>query len=480
MSELKAKAINGIAWNTIQSLSNKSISFLFLIVMARLLLPADYGMVGMLAIFIALADAFVNCGFGQAIIRKQRRTKLDESTVFYFSIGASLICYVILFGIAPLVATFYNMPELCPLLRFLGLKIVVSSFSSMQVLQYSIDLNFKTPAVVKVVSNISSGGIGIWCAFNGWGPWALAIQQVLMASFSTFMYIVLSKWRPIWGFSVTSFKEMFSFGSKLLGANLLNIFYSNLSAIFIGKAYSSSDLGLYSKGQEMAAYPSDLLYGIVNTVTYPLLCTIQNDRDKMTNAYRKIIKSIAFIIFPTMAIVCALAHPIILTLFGEKWAASAFYLAMLCYPCMLVPICTANFSLLQVVGRSDLVLRLEIITKIMGTVMLLITLPISIKAMCIGTIVNVTLCILVNTYYTSRFIDLSQRDQLFDLLKPLICCIALATIIFLVVGVFDNNIVKIIIGTSLGLVIFYGSSAMLRTDEFMLCYHIVKDKIKKS
>lgn len=478
MDGLKQRAIKGVTWNAIQSLTNKSISFLFLIFMARLLLPADYGMVGMLAVFIALADAFVNCGFGQAIIRKQDRTQTDESTVYYFSITASLICYAIIYIIAPFVGDFYNMPELSPLLRFLGLKIVISSLSSMHVLRYSIELNFKKPSIVKVCSNILSGIIGLYLAFSGYGVWALAIQQVLMALFSTILYIIISNWQPIWVFSWSSFREMFSFGSRLLGANLLNILYANMSAIFIGKAYSSADLGLYSKGQEMASYPSDILYGIVSAVSYPLLCTMQTDKNKMSMSYRQIIKIISFIIFPVMTIVCVLSQPIIITLFGEKWASSYIYLALLCYPYMLVPICTANFSILQVVGRSDLVLKLEIITKMMGGIMLIITLPISVTAMCWGTIVNVTLCVCINTYYTSRFVNVTQKQQLFDLIKPFISCIAIGAIIYVVTLIIDNNLIKLVIGVPLGLILYAGWSALIGSPEFKMCLDVVKQRHK--
>ena len=480
MGELKDKAVKGIAWNTIQSLTNKSISFLFLIIMARLLLPADYGMVGMLAVFIAISEAFIDCGFGQAIIRKQDRTRVDESTVYYFSIIASCICYLIIFIIAPYVAKFYNMPELCALLRFLGLKIVIASFSTMQVLKYTIELNFKTPAIIKVSSNLLSGIIGIYFAKVGYGPWALAIQQVLLATFNSIFFIVISKWRPILKFSMDSFHEMFSFGSKLLGARLLNIIYANISAIFIGKAYSSEELGLYSKGNEMASYPSDILYGIVSTVSYPLLCTLQDDIERLSQAYRKVIRTIGFVVYPVMTIVCVLAEPIILTLFGEKWVDSAMYMALLCYPFMIVPICGANFSLLQVAGRSDLVLRLEIITKILGTVMLLITLPISVKAMCIGTIVNVTLCLIVNTHYTSRYVNLTQWQQILDLIKPFLMCIVMGALVWCAVHFIDNNIIKLLVGVPLGFLIYYGTAAISQSPEYLMSKELVYSVRSKS
>lgn len=476
MAGIKQKVFSGLTWNAIQGIANKGISFLFLIVMARLLVPSDYGTIGLLAVFIAIADAFINCGFGQALVRKQDRTALDESTVFYFNIVASCICYLGIFLLSPWVADFYNMPILCGLLRFLALRIIISSLSAVQTLKYTILLEFKTPTIIKIVSNVVSGIIGIVFAYFDYGAWALAIQQVLFSVFSTLLYWMVSKWRPIWGFSWPSFKYMFSFGSKILGANLLNIFYANLSAIFIGKVYSSSDLGLYSKGQEMASYPSDILYGILSAVSYPLLCTLQSDKQQLTMVYRKIIRLSSFVIFPVMALVCALSSSIILLLFGEKWCESAIYLSLLCYPFMIVPICGANFSLLQVVGRSDLVLKLEVITKIIGTITLLITLPISIKAMCYGVIINVSVALLIDTYYTSRFVDLTYFRQLLDVLKPMLISFTAGFIVYSLNWFELTPLTRIIIGIPFGATLYFLFNFILGKKDLVDIIRFVKSR----
>jgi O-antigen/teichoic acid export membrane protein len=228
----------------------------------------------------------------------------------------------------------------------------------------------------------------------------------------------------------------------------------------------------------MASYPCDILYGIVYTVSYPLLCTLQDDRERLSFAYRKIIRTIGFVVYPVMTIVCVLAQPIILTLFGEKWMDSAIYMALLCYPYMIVPICGANFGLLQVAGRSDLVLKLEIITKIIGTIMLLITLPISIKAMCIGTIISVTLCLVVNTYYTSRYVDVTQWEQILDLIKPFLMCVVMGGVVVGAVFLIENNILKLVVGVPLGILVYFGTAIINKTPEYKMCLELINNRNK--
>lgn len=476
MGELKKKALHGAIWNTIQSLSNKGLSFLFLILMTRLLTPEDYGMVGMLAVFMVIADAFIDCGFGQAIVRKLNRTVLDESTVFYFNIVASTCCYLLLFAIAPIVADFYQMPDLCPLLRVLGLRLIIGAFATIHVLKYSIGLNFKTPSFVNISANLLSGVFGLWMAYTGYGVWALAGQQVSRQLFLAIIYNVVSRWRPIWGFSWETFREMFSFGSKLLGQRLLNAIYSNISVIFIGKAYSAVDLGLYSKGNEMADYPSGTAYGVINTVSYPLLCQLQNDRDRLTLAYRKLVRVVAFVVCPIMTFIFFFATPLMVSVLGEQWEKSGWYLMLLCYPYMFIPLLCLNQTLLQVVGRTDLILRLEIISKMLGVTMLSICLPISIDAMCFGAIINTVLCYFLNTYYTSRFIDLTLRQQFGDLVRSLLYSALIGGIAYMSTMGIDNLWFKIIIGLSVGCVLYVGIAAICRMREFGECIDLIKNR----
>lgn len=476
MGELKTKAVKGTYWNAAQTLGNKVLSFFFLLLMTRLLLPSDYGMVGMLTVFMLVADAFISCGFGQAIVRKQNRTPLDESTVYYFSIAASIVCYIIIFLIAPRVGDFYNMPELIPILRVMGLKLIIGSLSSMQLLVYSIELDFKTPSLINITSHLLSGLVGVYLAYTGYGVWALVWQQLTLTIFTSLFFIVVSKWKPIWGFSWGSFKEMFSFGSKLLGTRLLNVVYANLSIVFIGKAYSAVDLGLYSKGREMASYPSDTLSGIINNVSYPLLCKLQDDKEKLTLVYRKLIRVVSFLLSPIMILAGVMGELMMTTLFGDKWTDSGFYLSLSCYPYAIVPVQFMNLTLLQVVGRTDLVFRLEVIGKILGVVMLIITLPISIEAMCYGVMITTSLCFFINTHYTSKFIDLTVTQQLVDLFRPMLYSALMGVIVYAITFSFSKGFIPLIMGTFVGLGLYIGLAALFRIQEFQDCLDIIKKK----
>lgn len=475
MGDLKDKTRKGFAWKTIHTFATTGIQFFFMIFMTRLLSPSDYGMIGMLAVFIAFANAFVECGFGQALIRRQNRTSLDESTVFYFNIAASIICYFFLFCCSPLISRFYNMPVLSDILRMTGLTLVICSTYSVQSLLFSIKLDFKTQAAVNLTSVFVSGLVGLYLAYSGFGVWSLVWQQLLAAGINAIFYWVVSSWRPIWGFSVIAFKEMFSFGSKLLGSRLLNIVYANISTIFIGKYYTAADLGLYSKGNSIASFPSSTMFSVVSTVTYPTLCKLQSDRESLITVYRKFVRNSAYILFPIMTILAVVAVPLMRLLFGNSWTESGIYMSLACYPLMIVPTQCLNFNLLQVIGRSDLVLRLEIITKIMGVTMLAITLPISIYAMCYGTIINTTLCLILNIWYISKNFKIPIKDQFYDIIKSMMLSLLTGVVSFFAVMLIDADLLKIITGGFVGAFFYLFFSVVFRFKEI----YELKDFIRK-
>lgn len=474
MGELKQKAVKGVAWNSIRSLCSTGINFIFMIFMTRLLTPDDYGMVGMLAVFTTIASAFIDCGFGQAIVRKQDRTVLDESTVYFFSIGASILCYLVIFLIAPWVGAFYEMPDLVLILRVMSLSLVVSSLYSVQALQYQIKLNFKTPSLIALSCNVFSGIVGLTLAYYGFGVWALVWQQLLSATFTAIVFIFVSEWHPIWGFSIKSFREMFAFGSNLLGARMLNIVYANISPVFIGKAYSAADLGLLSKGHSIAGFPANTIFGVLYTVSYPLLCKLQSDRKTLAEIYRRCIRVSSFVIFPVMTTLMVIGIPLMVFMFGDQWEESGKFLMLCCYPWMIVPVQSLNLCLLQVLGRSDLTLKLEIVGKILGVTMLVVCLPISIYAMCYGSIIVVSLCFFVNTHYTSDFIDLTLGQQMVDVGRSLGLSAVTGIVSYFIMTQFMSNLIQIIVGILSCIVIYLGFAFIFRMRELKELIDFVK------
>ena len=476
MSELKTKTVNSAIWIFVQRVASRGISFFFMIFMTRLLLPSDYGMVGMLAVFLTIAQTIIDCGFGQALIRKQNRTAIDESTVFYSNILASIFCYLVLFIIAPFVGDFYQMPELCNILRVMSLSFVISSLSSIQVLIYTIQLDFKTQSIINVLSGILAGVFGLYLAYKGYGVWALVWQVIMSSFFITLFYWIVSKWHPVMAFSKESFKELFSFGSKILGAQLLNNIYANISPIFIGKAYSSSDLGLYTKGSQMIYFPVSMLVGVFESVTYPVLCKLQNSEEQMRDCFLRFIKIAAFILFPIMVLLGVLSKPLVLSLFGEKWSETANYMMLLCYPCAVVPIQVMNLNILKVVGQSDYVLRIEVIGKILGVLMLIIALPISIYAICYGTIIVATISLFLNTFFTSKFIKLSALSQLKVLFPSFILSIIVGAIVYLMIVFINSSWTQLLLGGVLGLSMYIGIAYLLQMTELKEFFSLLLKK----
>lgn len=477
MGNLQKKAVSGIAWNIAQKFASTGLSFIFMIFLTRLLTPADYGMIGMLSVFMMLSQTFIDCGFGQALIRKQNRTSVDESTVFYFNMGASIVCYLILFLIAPWVADFYNMPVLKDILRVQGLTLVIGAFSMIQSLLFTINLDFKTSTLISLGANALSGAVAVILAYRGWGVWALVAQSILGTLFRSVAFMLLSKWHPIWAFSIKTFKEMFSFGSKLLGTSLLNVFYNRLSPIVIGKFYSAADLGLFSKSDQLATFPGSVIYSSLYTVAYPVLCKMQSDQAKLTLAYQKMVGVISFVVTPLMITLSIFATPLLKSLFGEQWLGASPFLSILCLPWIIVPVQCLNLSLLEVIGRTDLLLRLEIIGKVIGFTTLLMVLPISVMAVCIGCSINAYLCLFINLFYTGKYINYPLLQQFRDILKPLLPAVLAAFSAYFAVLHFDSAMLQVIIGFSLSGIIYLLIASLFRMRELKDIVDIIRQNI---
>ena len=416
---LKSKTVKGVVWSSIERFSTQGVQFLIMIIMARLLTPKDYGLIGMLAIFLAVAQSLIDSGFSQALIRKQDRTDVDNSTVFYFNIVVSSALYLILFIAAPFVADFYNQPELTSVMRVVCLGVILNSLAVVQRALLTVRIDFKTQAKASLSAAVISGCIGIVLAYCGFGVWSLVVQQLLNLSVNTLLLWIFSKWRPIAVFSWKSFHELFAFGSKMLASGLLDTLYRNIYPIVIGKLFSASSLGHYTRAQQFSEFPSSNVTGIIQRVTYPILCGIQDETERLEAVYRKFLKLSAFIIFPLMIGMSAVARPFIDIALGTQWGFCGQLLQIICFAMMWYPIHAINLNLLQVKGRSDLFLRLEIIKKILGITVLCITAPFGLVVMCYGQIFNSIVALVINTYYTGKLINVGFIRQMKDLLPTI-------------------------------------------------------------
>lgn len=476
MGTLRTKTIHGVFWSTAERFAVQGIQFLVMILIAREVSPSDYGLVGMLAIFIAVSDSIVNSGFSQALIRKQDRTEADNCTVFFFNIVVGLFLYAVLFLLAPWVAVFYNESQLCELMRVLCLIVIINSLGVVQRAILTAEVDFKTQTKASAIAAVVSGLCGISMAYMGYGVWTLVWQQLLNAGLNILLLWFYSTWRPRLVYSWTSFRELFSFGSKLMISGLLDTIYNNLFQLVIGKLYTARSLGFYSRAYHFAEFPSSNITRIIQRVTFPVLCNIQDDNAKLADNYRKMLKLSAYIMFPMMVGLASLAYPFIDVVLGVKWHFAGTLLIPVCFSLMWYPVNAINLNLLQVKGRSDLFLKLEIIKKIMGTIVLVGSAPFGVIAMCYASIFSSLLSVVINTYYTGKLINVGFIRQMRDLYPTLIVCAVMFCVIHLFLTQVDNMWVELVGGGIVGTLIYIGLTYFSRFSELQEIMLIIRKR----
>lgn len=454
-------------WSGIERFSMQGVSFIFTIFLARMLSPSDYGVIAMLSIFLAVCQTFVDSGFANALIRKVNCTERDYSTAFYFNVVVGVSCYAILFFVAPIIASFYKMPILTSVTRVVSLSLIFNSLCIVQQAVLVADLNFKIQAKVSLVAVILSGFVGIGLAYKGFGVWALAFQSTSNSCFRMIFLWLLAHWRPKEKFSKDSFRYLFSYGSKLLASGLLDTIYNNVYPLVIGKFYTSAQLGAFSRAQHFAQFPSSNVTGILKRVSFPVLSSLQDDPERLRNGYVKFLKLSAFIIFPLMMMMAALSRPFVFFLLTEKWSAAVPLLWVSCLGLMWYPVHAINLNLLQVKGRSDLFLRLEIVKKIIGVIILVATVPFGVMAMCIGLVVASFVCLFINTYYTGDLIQLDFFKQMKFLIPIFVNSLIMGGAVFVASHWLPGgDLLKLIVGGVVGSLYYIGSNALLKTDEY--------------
>ena len=462
---LKHKAVNGVLWRIAEQGGKQLIYFIISVVLARLIMPDQFGMVAMLTVFTAIAGVFIDSGFSTALIRKTDRTQADCSTVYWFNIIISILCYLILFVCAPLVGRFYGMPQLAAILRVSSLGLVIGSFAGVHRTLLQAEMDFKALTKFNLLGIIISGAVGVFMAWLGFEVWALVTQNLLLHTISTISVWYKVKWRPSLIISRASLKEFFGFGSKMLASALLDTIFSNIYSIVIGKVYRASDLAFFNRGYSLAHMTSSLPTSILQSVTYPTLCKLQDDEEALKQGYRRTIKIAAFIIFPICVGIGAVAYPLINVLYTETWIYAATLLSIMAFYMMWYPIHAINLNYLTVKGRSDLFFRLEVIKKIQAVCILCITIPLGLEAMCYGSIVGSLLSLIWNTYYTGKFLNMSILKQLHDLTPTIILCGVMYAGARSVAHFIGNDIISLICSVTTGAIIYLGGALLFRFPE---------------
>ncbi len=465
MSELRDKTVKGVAWSAVDRFASQGIGFIFSIILARMLMPEDYGTVAITLIFIALIQVFVDSGFSNALIRKADRTEQDLSTAFYFNIGVGGACFLLMFALAPLIALFFDQPVLTDLIRVCSISIIFNSLCIVQQSLFSIKIDFRTQAVISLTAVVLSGIIGISLAFNGWGVWSLAAQNVSYAFLRMTGLWITSKWRPRERWSSASFRYLFGYGSKLLVSGLIGTGFNNLYPLVIGKLFPPAELGLYSRAQGYADLPSANVTGVIQRVTFPVLSQMQDDEERLRANYRRLLKTTAFIVFPLMMGLAAIASPLINWMLTPKWDGCVVYLQILCFAMMLYPIHAINLNLLQVKGRSDLFLKLEIIKRVLGVVLLIVAFPFGVIGLCWSLVVNSVICLVINTHHTGQFIGMGIISQVKDLLPILLLSAIMAIVAYGATLFTDNYRTNTLMGFIAGVVTYILTSKIFSLSE---------------
>lgn len=415
-----SKAASGMAWTLIERIAVQVCQFVISIVLARLLLPSDYGIVGMLAIFMAVAQSLLDGGFNRALIQKKDRTNVDYSTVFYFNLAISVLLYAILFFSAPYIASFYRTPILKDVARLISLTIIINALSLVQTTKLTVELNFKLQSLASVISVVLSGVLGIVMAYRGWGVWALVAQSLSSAVVRVLILCAFSRWKPLLVFSIESFRKLFSFGSKLLVGDLIHTIYTNLYTLVIGRSFNSSAVGYYNRANGYAMLPYSIFGQVVNKVMFPILSEKQEDNAAILQTYKRLLRVPAFIYIPLMFALAALAKPLVCILIGEKWLDCVPLLQVLSIGYILAPLSTINLNLLYVKGRSDISLKLDLIKKPVGIVILFASLPFGLWWMCFGKAIYEVFAFILNCIYTKKILNYGFLEQIKDILPILI------------------------------------------------------------
>lgn len=427
---LKNKTVKGVGWSFIDNLSSSGITFLVGLVLARLLTPSEYGIMAILTIFIAVSNSIVDSGFSNALIRKTDARRVDYNTVFLFNLLVSGLLYVVLFLAAPAISRFFKEPLLVEVMRVIGWVLVINALAIIPRTLFVKEVNFKTQTKVSLIASISSGVIGIGMALAGLGVWSLVGQQLSRQLLNTLFLWIYCTWRPAWEFSMQSFKELFSFGSKLLLSGLLDTVFKEIYSLVIGRCYTSAQLGQYTRASQFNQIFSSNLTTVIQRVSYPVLSSIQDEPERLRDAYRKVIKSTMLISFACMLGLAAVARPLIIILIGEKWLPAVGFLQIICFSGMLYPLHAINLNILQVKGRSDLFLRLEIIKKIIAVGPLVLGVMFSIEYMLWGSVCTSLIAYFLNSYYSADLIDYPTKEQIMDILPTFLVSFVTATVMW--------------------------------------------------
>ena len=474
---LKDKTVKGLGWSAVDNAARYGIQFCIGIVLARLLSPDDYGLLGLVGIFTVVCTALVNGGFTSALIRKKDATDDDYNTVFICNLGMSLLLYAVTFLCAPLIAHFFERQELTALARVSSSGLIIGAFGLVQQTRLTRRIDFKTQTKITLVASAVSGVVGIGMALAGFGVWALVAQQLMIQVLETLQLYIYNRWLPRLRFSVASFHDLFGFGWKMMVSRLLDVVWKELTEVVVAKFYSPATLGQYTRAKHYAKLLSSNLTSVVERVTYPVLSSIQDDKQRMVSAYRRIIRTSMFITTVALFSLGAVSEPLIYCMIGPKWHEAATYLPILCINLSLYPLHAINLNMLKVQGRSDLFLGLEVIKRIISLAPLFVGAFVGIMPMlCVNMVVGI-IAYFLNSYYSGRLLGYSSWMQLRDIAPSYALAIAIALSVWFLKYLPLSYWVVLPMQMAVGAIVFFTLCILFKMNEYREIMDILKRKV---
>ena len=469
MKKMNRKIGVGVLWNLANLFFSRGATTVFTLLLAKFLAPEAFGLVAMATIVFELANAFVQSGLGQALIRSNSVSEQDLSTVFFANLGFSFIAYTILFFAAPYVASFYKQPELTVLAQVMGLVVFINATKVVQLAVLSRAMNFKAQMKANTTAAVVSGALSVVAAYYGLGVWSLVIMMLSQASISSALYWLSSTWRPTISFSYDSFKTLFNFGKNLLAEGLLGVLYQNSYVLVIGRFFSAEVTGLYFFAKKVSNLISQQLTGAVQQATFPALSTLQDSNEILRYKYRQIMQLMMFLIAPVMALLGGLAEPLFGLLFSDKWQEAVPYVQLLCVVGVLYPLHALNINLLNVKGRSDLVFKVGLIKKAVNLTLLFLAIPYGVLAIAASQVVGSILALVPNTYFSAKLIGYSLASQISDAGKPILSGFIASIFTLLLLHVTSFTVLtEVFMGFGITIIAFLFTSVILKAEALVL------------
>lgn len=471
---LKKKTIAGLFWTFAERIGAQLVSFVVSIVLARLLMPEEYGIIAIVWIFINICNVFVNSGFGNSLIQKKNADDLDFSSVFWFSMAMSLVLYAALFVAAPWIARWYDMEVLCPVLRVMGLRLVVAAFNTVQKAKVSRDMQFRKFFFSTLGGTLFSAVVGIAMAYMGFGVWALVAQELTNVAIDTTILFITIQWRPRMIFSLERMKILFHYGWKIFGSSLINTLYEEFRSLYVGKLYTAEDLAYYTRGKQFPRLLMDNINSSISSVLFPAISSAQGDPDAVKTMARRAMKTSSYVLTPMLMGLAAVAEPLITLLLTEKWLNCVPFLQIVCINCALQPLQTANVQAINAVGRSDITLKLNIIKKSFGILLVAIFTRISVEAMAWAGVATGVFSLVVNVFPNRKLIDYGLKEQLRDIVPNWLLSVAMLVLVRLVHLAGLGTVPELIIMVLVGVVSYVVMSVIFRVESFTYIWKLLK------